>query len=122
MAEIQLGYTGAQINAKLAQVDTNQTNINKLLGQEKYFSNVQVAVSAWSANNTYTDYPYRAAISLTDVTINHFPEVVFSLADATSDLFAPICESYTGGVYIYSSYIPLSTVTIPVIKCTLTQG
>lgn len=123
MADIQLGYTGAQINAKLAQVDINQTNINNLLGhQEKYFSNVQVAVNAWAANNTYQDYPYRATIPLTDITANHFAEVIFNPTDAASGRFAPVCETYQGGVTIYAIAIPLAAMTIPTIKCVLTQG
>jgi hypothetical protein len=45
------------------------------------------------------------------------PEVVFGLSDATSGLFAPVAESYNGGVYLYATDAPESTVTIPVIIC-----
>ena len=39
------------------------------------FVNTNVAASAWAADETYTDYPYRAAIPLTGVTAASFAEV-----------------------------------------------
>ena len=82
-------------------------------------TNKEVAVSDWAADTTYAAYPYRATIAATGITANHYCEVIFSLADATSGYFAPICESIAGGIYIYASSIPLAAITIPTIKCTL---
>lgn len=79
------------------------------------FQNISVPVSAWTANTTYDDYGFRAAIALSGVTASHFPEVVLGINEATSGAIAPICESYAGGVYIYASEKPDSTITIPSI-------
>lgn len=84
------------------------------------FSQKAVAVSEWKENSTYEDFPYRAAVTCNGVTANHFPIVVFSPADATSGLFAPVAETYSNGVYIYSKNKPEGTLTIPNIVCTPT--
>lgn len=79
------------------------------------FVNTNVAASAWAADETYTDYPYRAAIPLTGVTAASFAEVVLSPADAVSGAYAPVCETYAGGIYLYANAAPGAAVTIPVI-------
>lgn len=81
------------------------------------FNNVSVEVADFVADATYEDFSYRAAVSLEGVLETMIPEVIFSLTDATSGLFAPIAETYTGGVYLYASDVPESDVTIPVIIC-----
>ena len=81
------------------------------------FTSKTVSTSAWSSNSTYSDYAYRASVTCSGVTANHFPEVVFSPADATSGNFAPVAQSYSGGVYIYAKSKPTATVTIPNIVC-----
>lgn len=81
-------------------------------------NNVSVDTSAWSADATYTDYPFRATIPITGCSVNHLPEVIFALADASSGNFAPISETYDGGVYIYAAEKPSEAMTIPTIKLT----
>lgn len=81
-------------------------------------SSVPVATSAWVSDTTYTDYPYRASIAIDGCTANHIPEITFALADATSGNFAPIAETYDGGVYIYATEVPSEAMTIPTIKLT----
>lgn len=81
------------------------------------FNNTSVPASDFVADSTYEDYGFRASVSLSGVTGTMIPEVVFSLADAVSGIFAPIAESYNGGVYLYASDVPESAITIPVIIC-----
>jgi hypothetical protein len=81
------------------------------------FNNVSVAVSRFVSDTTYEDYPFRAGVSLEGVLSTMIPEVIFSLADATSGLFAPIAESYNGGVYLYAADAPEADVTVPIIIC-----
>lgn len=81
------------------------------------FSNKTVAVSAWTSKATYADFPYRAAITCSGVLSTDMPEVVFNPTDALSGNFCPVCQTYSGGVYIYAASIPQSTVTIPSINC-----
>lgn len=116
MAEIQLNYTGTEINAKLEQVETNRKNIAAYI--PKFFNSISVPIASWQADNTYAEYPYRAAVALSGITNIYFPEVIFSITDAASGLFAPICETYNGGIYLYATCVPLAAITIPTIKCT----
>ena len=79
------------------------------------FTNKSIATSAWSSNSTYTDFPYRAAVACTGVTADMFAEVVLSPTDATSGNFAPVCDTYAGGVYLYAKAVPDAAITIPTI-------
>lgn len=81
------------------------------------FNNTFVSTSQFVSDTTYEDYGFRAAVSLSGVTSTMIPEVVLSLADAVSGIFAPVAESYNGGVYLYASDVPESAITIPVIIC-----
>lgn len=66
------------------------------------FTNKSVAASAFSANATYSNYPYRAAIACSGATADMFPYVEFSADDKISGYFCPEAQSYAGGVYIYA--------------------
>lgn len=79
------------------------------------FSNVSVAVDNFAEDTTYEDYPFRAAVALEGALESMIPEVIFSMADAISGNYAPVVESYNGGVYLYASDIPDSDVVVPVI-------
>ena len=79
------------------------------------FESTVVQTTAFNETNSYEDFPHRAAVTLSGVTSGMIPEVVF-LPDNVG-LFAPIAESYNGGIYIYASEIPESAVTIPTIIC-----
>lgn len=79
------------------------------------FTNTTVEASSFAADETYGDFPYRAAVPLTGAAEAMTPEVVFGAADAMSGTFAPVAESYAGGVYIYAAELPSAAVTIPTI-------
>lgn len=81
------------------------------------FTAMTVATSDWAEDSTYPDYPYRAAIACTGVTADHFPVVAFAPADALSGSFAPVADSYSGGVYIYAMSAPEASLTVPSIVC-----
>ena len=80
--------------------------------QEGEFYTDQPA-SSWSADTTYEDWPYRCAIPILGVTSADFAQVVFGNSEAISGLYAPICCTYNGGVYVYSSVS--DQITIPTI-------
>lgn len=91
---------------------------NELFSASKLvFTNVTVANTNFTSGSGYTEYPYMAAIPLTNVTNTMIPEVVYSLNDVVENIFAPISETYNGGVYIYASDIPSISITIPTIIC-----
>ena len=81
------------------------------------FADTAVPVSAWAEDSTYEDYPCRAAVTLSGVTVTMIPEVVFGLAAMSDNSFAPVAECYNGGVYIYAADVPESAITIPTIIC-----
>ena len=79
------------------------------------FTNVSVAAASFVSDATYQDYPYRAAVALTGATATMRPDVCFGLTDAASGIFAPVADSYAGGVYLYATEQPSAAITIPVI-------
>ena len=85
--------------------------------QERFLCgrNQTIATSAWASDATYADYPYRASVALPPITALSFVEIVFSPADATSGNFAPVCDTYAGGVYLYAKAVPDAAITIPTI-------
>ena len=81
------------------------------------FGNVAVARSAFVSDTTYSDYGYRAAISLDGVDSSMIPEVMFDADIAASGDFSSVSAAYDGGVYIYSTSVPSSEIVIPTIVC-----
>lgn len=81
------------------------------------FADTTVPVSAFVANSTYQDYPFRAAVTLANVIASMIPNVVYSVAALTDNNFAPVAECYNGGVYIYSDSKPTNPVAIDTIIC-----
>ena len=77
------------------------------------FANTTVSSSDFSADATYANFPYRAAVALTGVTDSMIPDVIFDAEDAVSGVFAPVATAYSGGVYIYS--VAPDSITIPTI-------
>lgn len=79
------------------------------------FSNVTVSKGAFVSDTTYQDFPYRAIVSLSGVIESMIPEVVLSVDDSLSGNYAPVAESYNGGVYLYAGSPPDADITIPTI-------
>ena len=101
------------INDELAALEAGTAvELKKLL-----FTDTTVAKSAFVADSTYQDYPYRAAVALTGVLASMVPDIVLSLADATSGNYAPVAECYNGGIYLYAASAPDAAITIPTILC-----
>lgn len=70
-------------------------------------------VSFWINDSVYADFPYRGCIPCEGVTEEMFTEVVFPVEEAMSGEFAPVCQSYNGGVYIWAAVH--KSMTIPTI-------
>lgn len=81
------------------------------------FNNTLVEASLFVDDTTYDDYPFRASVALEGVLATMIPEVIFNMADAIDGNFAPVVESYTGGVYIYAADKPEGNIVIPTIIC-----
>lgn len=110
----------AQAKLVLDAIQKELENLEAGVGVELrklQFNNVLVEASLFVVDTTYEEYPFRATVSLGGVLDSMIPEVIFSLLDSTSGLFAPVAESYNGGIHLYASDLPESDVTVPVIIC-----
>ena len=124
-AEGQIVTAQGDISSLAGRVGTHDTEISGIMSdisglesskQDKSlsFSNVS---PVWAADTTYTDYGFRGTITLSGVTSAMYAEVVFSVTDATSGNYAPICETFNGGIYVYGKVS--DAVTIPQIVVTV---
>ena len=82
---------------------------------KRVVTNKVVAKADFKSDNTYTDYPYRAAIAVNGVTMNMIPEIIFDVVDAIGGNYSPVAQTYNGGVYIYAASPPDNNLTIPTI-------
>lgn len=105
------GGTQGQLLAKGASSAEWVDNPTRAFGPQT------VATSAWASDSTYPDYPYRASIALSGVTVNHVPSVNFNSSDALSGKLSPVSESYDGGVYIYATEALKEAVSVGSITC-----
>ena len=99
--------------------DTDAANKAYVDGKVLVFAGKTVATTRWASNTTYSaqGYNWRAAVICSGVTDSHRPDVAFSAADAMSGNFAPVADSYVGGVYVYCKTKPTTTITIQSIIC-----
>lgn len=119
---VKIDTTGMhdQFEALLAAIQEELAEIEKGTGLEmakKQFNNVSVPTSAFVEDTTYEDFPYKVTVPLNGVISSMIPEVVMGVVDAMSGVFAPISETYNGGIYLYASEIPEDAITIPTILC-----
>lgn len=98
----------ADINGNMDIIDTALAGAG---GGAEIHSNL--SASSWTADSTYTGFGYRCALAITGVTANDVAEVVFAQSEAASGNYASVCETYAGGVYIYSAVN--TSITIPTI-------
>ena len=105
---------------KIATAD-NQTfanakvvSLNGHTHDDHYISIVQVATSAFTSDSTYASLGYnvKGTIEMLDITENDVVNVTFDMAQAVSGNFAPVSNTYNGGVYIYAKKMPTSTITV----------
>lgn len=72
-----------------------------------------ISTSSWSSVSN-SGYSYRASISNSKISSSDSADVRFALASiATCQTaqVAPACETYSGGIYLYSKTIPAATIT-----------
>lgn len=104
-------------NGNIRGADGVNADLSDAEPKKHKFTNVQIAASAYAADETYPDFPYRVAIALDGVNETMTPEVVFDVDEANSGNFAPVAECYNGGVYVYAESALNYAVTIPTIIC-----
>ena len=117
-----IDLTGDSVTADKLEKDITAHNkageaITGTAARKLVFADVPVTVDKFAADTTYEDYPYRAAVTLSGVTAEYTPYVMFSEADAETGTFSRVASSYAGGVYIYASEAPTEAITIDKIIC-----
>lgn len=120
-ATVLIGATSHTLNAMSLYrlvYDGTTWQFERQLDDALTASNVAVAVADFVVDSTYTDYGYKAEISMPGVDSNYSPDVRFSLTDAASGIFAPVADTGTDKVIIYANAVPAADITIPVIICT----
>lgn len=80
-----------------------------------HYADTEVPVSAFKADESYEDFPYRAAVALEGALASMAPEVMLDVKDAVDGSIAPVAKSYDGGIYLYAAEIPENALTIPTI-------
>lgn len=63
----------------------------------------------------YPGFPYKAVISIGEVTENDLPIVVFNPSEAGSGIFCPVAFTFEGRVEILAKEIPSHDIIVPVI-------
>lgn len=85
-------------DSKYATIDTVEGKQNAII------SATNQSVSEWVEDSTLGgDFKYKATLTLTGCTESMIPQVVFAINQATSSDYAPICQSGTDCVYIWST-------------------
>lgn len=77
--------------------------------------NVAVTTELFVADETYSDYPFKADIALADALAEHVPSVNFGLEQCESGNYAPVASAGNGYVRIYAKAVPESGFVIPAI-------
>lgn len=95
----------------LGTVITAHQDISGKQDKNLYFNNK--SASSWVASTAYADYGYQCDIACSGVTASMYAEVVFAPGQATSGNYAPVCETFTDKVRIYSKVN--TSITIPTI-------
>ena len=107
------------INSSLNELNDNIRTLvgrvdNLEYAQLQIQQNVEVTTSMFSEDTTYADlgYNYKGTIPISGITTSDVVNVTFNMAQAVSGNFAPISNTYNGGVYIYAKEMPTSTITV----------
>lgn len=72
-----------------------------------------LTASSWVSDSTYDNYPYRCNIAISGVESDDVAFVTFASPQAESGNYNNICNTYNGGVTIYSAVN--TPITVPVI-------
>ena len=110
----------AQFESMLDYIQTELAELEAGTGVEmskRLYTDVSVPAPDFVEDTTYENYQYRAAVALDGVIESMIPEVNFGMTDAISGIFAPVAETYNGGIYLYATAIPDGDTVIPTIIC-----
>ena len=75
----------------------------------------QTYALTWTSDSTYTNYPYKAVLSVSGVSATDYIDMVLSPDDVDSGEFASVADSGASTITIWSNSNTRSTITIPTI-------
>lgn len=84
--------------------------------QDKSIKFTNLSASTWASDSTYPDFPWRCDVTCEGVTGDMYADVVFNLAQSMSGNYAPLCETRTDAVSVWSN--ENISITIPTIVIT----
>lgn len=100
---------------------TTYATINSIKGkQDASLKFTDMAAAVWVSDPTYEEFPYRCDLVCNGVRGDMYAEVSFAMEQATSGDYAPICETKTGIVSIWSKSD--TEITVPTIIITSLGG
>ena len=73
--------------------------------------------AAFVYTNTYPEFPFRAIVPLEGVKATMIPLVTYGLTEAISGMYAPIANTFDGGIHLYATNEPTGPITVPTIVC-----
>jgi hypothetical protein len=76
------------------------------------YDNLTVPASAWEADSTWADYPYRAGVSCNGVTAAMSGEVIFHPSAVKAYSLSPVAVTGEGCVYLYAETAPSGEVNV----------
>lgn len=104
-------------NGNIRGADGINADLSDAEPKKHKFTNVRIAPTAYVADDTYPDFPYKVAIALDGINETMVPDVSFAVDEAIGGVFSPVAECYTGGVYVYAESALTYEVIIPTIIC-----
>ena len=104
-------------NGNIRGADGKDAELSDAEPMKHKFTDVRIVPAAYVADETYPDFPFRAAIPLDGINETMTPCVTFDVAEAIGGMFAPVASCYNGGVYIYAESAPNYEIIIPTIIC-----
>lgn len=75
-------------------------------------TDVIIPTSAWGSDTLYATYPYRASVAITGALATMIPIPAYAVDAVALGTLAPVAHAYNGGIYIYASAIPSTSVTL----------
>ena len=115
MMQAQFAAFLKAINMQLTELEAGTAvELKKLV-----FENTALPASAWESGGPVNDsaHGYHADMALDGVISNMFASVVFYNDDIDQCGFAPVCDTYDGGVRIYAENKPGGIITVPTVIC-----
>lgn len=114
--------------AKLSDAPSDGSDYVRNNGQWKRFEGggnaeiiqgnfVEVPAASWVADNTYTDFPFKADISIPGITEDWYPMISYAYADAVGGNYCIDVVSDTNKITIWCATVPEDNLMIESIVC-----